>query len=99
MFAGGAFRIAWFSRLKAAARKGAPGAEGQLVDRTGHEVMANVKRRDAAVASPARYVFHRYALARADRAVGNALRPLVLRIPEEPMRERTLQRYLKRVEV
>ena len=51
-----------------AVQEAAPGAERQLIDGAGHEIMANVIGAEAAVAGAAGHVLHRDAFARADRA-------------------------------
>jgi hypothetical protein len=59
----------------------APRSPGKFINGVGGHGVANVVRRTAAVASPARHVLERDALASSDRRVRDSMRPHVLRLP------------------
>src|SRR5208337_5488548 len=74
------------------------GAEGQIVDRTHHQVVANVIDAGAAVAHAAVGVLGRIGLTAADRAVVDGVRPHVVGGEQPATGEVPLQGDLEGVE-
>src|SRR5438477_5459511 len=87
------------SRGTAAGQETLARAKRKLVDRIERQRLTNVNVRTAIVTSEACHVFIGRRVARSESLVSQAVRPHVLRLPRPSTGERTLQGYLKRVEV
>ncbi len=76
-----------------------PWPNGKSINAVHHQVVPDIDVGAAAVAGPAALILERHRFARADGGVRDAMRPHVVRLEQEAVRESAVYRNLQRVEV